>query len=389
MGNRRGRGEGTITQRSDGRWQVRVPLGRDAHGRRLRKYAYGATEADAVDELRRLGGRAVEGQLLTTSTPTVGAYLEDWYATNLDGWRPSTQRCYRRALDGFLVPAFGTLRLEQLSPQLIQRWLLRQKAEHGARRRIALAHATLRSALAEAQRLQIVSLNAARLVRVPRPAKKPIRPLTVDEAKAFLDKADAHPLSALFSVALACGLRIGEATGLQWPNVNLETGEVAIRQQLQLVKKKLVLLELKTEKSRRTLVLPAVCIAALKEHRTRQLERRLKAGARWVETGLVFTTYRTYQEGKGEHRQVGAGLEPRNVRRVLDALLKEAGLPHVRFHDLRHSAASLLIARGVQLVEVSQLLGHSELRVTADLYAHLLRDTAAKAATIMDDVLRR
>ena len=171
--------------------------------------------------------------------------------------------------------------------------------------------------------------------------------------------------------------------------MNLDTGELHVRQQLQIVDKKLVTQELKTAKSRRTLILPAVCIAALKAHRTRQKERRLKAGERWVDTGFVFTTYRARQQGSGKHLHVGAGLEPRNVRRVLYRLLKDASLPRVRFHDLRHSAASLLIASGVELVEVSQLLGHSELRVTADLYSHLQKQTAAKAATIMDGVLGR
>lgn len=146
--------------------------------------------------------------------------------------------------------------------------------------------------------------------------------------------------------------------------------------------KRLVLQTLKTEKSRRTLVLPSVCIAALKTHRKQQRVERLKAGDRWVDTGLVFTTYRQTTAGK-----VGAGLHPRNVTRVLSAILTAAQLPHVGFHALRHSAASLLIAAGVELVEVSKLLGHSEVRLTADLYAHLQKQTAAKAARLMDAIL--
>lgn len=201
--------------------------------------------------------------------------------------------------------------------------------------------------------------------------------------------ADEHRLGALFSVALACGLRLGEATGLRWEDVDLETGEIRVRQQLQAVGKQLVLQPLKTEKSRRTLILPDVCVKGLRTHRTRQREERLKAGARWVDTGLVFTTYRTCKEGKGEKLKVGAALHPRNVTRVLHALLEvtEPKLPRVRFHDLRHSAASLLLASGVQLAEVSKLLGHSEVRLTADLYSHLQKETAAKAARVMDAIL--
>lgn len=379
---RRGRGEGSIRERNDGRWEVRIDIGRGPDGKRRRKSAFAATQAAAVKLLKRLSGRAVDGQLLTTSTPTVAAYLEDWYATNSETWRASTCRGYRRAIDGFLVPAFGTLRLEQLTPALIQRWLVDHKTAHGARRRITLAHAALRSALSDAQRLQLVSLNAATLVKVPQPKSRQIRPLDLDQARAFLTVAQKHPLGALFSVALACGLRLGEATGLRWDDVDLTTGEVQIRQQLQRVGKRLVLQALKTEKSRRTLALPAVCLDALKAHRTRQRERRLKAGAQWTETGLVFTSFR-----RRRGATLGGGLHPRNVLRTLYLLLEKASLPRVRFHDLRHSAASLLIAEGVELVEVSQLLGHSELRVTADLYSHLQKQTAAKAARHMDSVL--
>ena len=180
-----------------------------------------------------------------------------------------------------------------------------------------------------------------------------------------------------------------EATGLRWEDVDLDTGELRVRQQLQACHKALVVQELKTVKSRRTLMLPDVCIRALRNHRKLQLRERLKAGKRWVESGLVFTRYRTCKDGKGATMRVGAGLHPRNVTPVLDRLLKgaEPPLPRVRFHDLRHSAASLLIASGVDLAEVSMLLGHSELRVTADFYAHLQKQTAAKAARKMDAIL--
>jgi integrase len=227
-----------------------------------------------------------------------------------------------------------------------------------------------------------VTINAAALVTVPRPKTRPIVPLDVEQARAFLAVAQQHRLGALFSVALACGLRLGEATGLKWDDVDLTAGELRVRQQLQVVNKQLVLQELKTEKSRRTLALPKVCIDALRRYRTRQLEQRLKAGADWTDERLIFTLAR-----RGHERRLGTALHPRNVRRILHGLLDAAQLPRIRFHDLRHSAASLLIAEGVELVEVSLLLGHSASRITADLYTHLVRQTSAKAARYMDAVL--
>ena len=209
-------------------------------------------------------------------------------------------------------------------------------------------------------------------------------PLTVEQSRAFLAVAHQDRFGALSSVALASGLRLGEATGLRWDDVNLETGEVRVRQQLQRVGKQLVLQPLKTEKSRRTLILPAVCLEQLRKHRQRQLQERLKAGDDWCDTGgLAFTTFTRRVPGE----RVGAPLHPRNVLRTLHRILSLAQLPRCRFHDLRHSAASLLIAAGVELVEVSMLLGHAELRVTADLYSHLQHQTAATAARHMEAIL--
>jgi integrase len=277
---------------------------RGLDGKRRRKSAFAATQAEAIQQLRKLGGRAVDGQLLATSTPTVARFLEDWYTLHGDEWRPNTRRNYRGAIDRYLVKAFGAVRVEQLSPLMIQQWLTEHKTEHGARRRITYAHAVLRSALSEARRLQLVTINAAELVTVPKPTKRAMQALSLERATAVLKVAKLHRLGALFSVALACGLRLGEATGLRWEDVDLDTGEVRVRQQLPKVGKSLVLQPLKTSRSRRTLVLPNVCIQALREHRKQQLKERLKAGAAWVDTGLVFTTYAP----RGDKRKRGTGL---------------------------------------------------------------------------------
>lgn len=389
MTRRRGKGEGSIRHRADGRFEVRVNLGRGLDGKRRQKSVFTQTEKAAIGALKKLHARTVSGHVLGTSTPTVAQFLEEWFTTNRDDWRPSTQRAYRGSIDAYLVPAFGSLRLEHLTPRHVQTWLTEHKTQHGPRRRITLAHAALRSALSAAMRLQLVALNAAALVKVPVPPRRPVAPLSVEQAQTFIEHARQHRLGPLFSVALACGLRLGEATGLRWEDVDLDTGELHIREQLQRVGRSLVLSPLKTAKSRRTLLLPEACIRELRAHRVKQNEERLKAGKRWTDTGLVFSTYAVYGEGKGTGKRVGSGLHPRNVLRVLHALTKAAGLPRCRFHDLRHSAASILLASGVQLAEVSKVLGHSELRLTADLYAHLQRETAVKAVRVMNGVLGR
>ena len=227
-----------------------------------------------------------------------------------------------------------------------------------------------------------MTINAAELVKVPKPTRRPIAPLDVEQARAFLRSPGAS-LGALFSVALACGLRLGEATGLRWDDVDLETGELRVRQQLQKVGKHLVLQALKTPRADGPRACRTSVLKALKAHRTRQLADRLKAGERWVDTASCSRPIGVPRRARAG-MAVGAGLHPRNVLRLCTRCSKRRTSRAMRFHDLRHSAASLLIAAGVELVEVSMLLGHSELRVTADFYGHLQKQTAAKAARRMD-----
>lgn len=392
MKGRRGHGEGSIRKRDDGRWECVISLPRGEDGRRRRKFLYGLTQADVVQKKKDLLTGSDE-QMLSTSTPTVAAFLRDWHATLSPKWKPKTRYSYQEAIDLYLVPAFGHLRLERLTPVVVQRWLTAHQQQHGARRRITLAHAVLRSALSHAQKLQLVTVNAAKLVVVPKPTTRPIVTLDLEQGKAFLQVAATHRLGPLFSVGLACGLRLGEACGLRWsPDCDgLTSGLIEIRQQLQLLrikgqKGRLVVQELKTEKSRRTLELPAAARDLLQAHRTRQLRERLKAGATWHDSGLVFVTLgrgKKLRGGAVEERRAGGPLHPRNVLRCLHSLLKSAGLPRMRFHELRHSAASILLATGTPLVEVSQLLGHSGIRITSDLYGHLQKQTAARAASAM------
>jgi integrase len=227
-------------------------------------------------------------------------------------------------------------------------------------------------------------VNAASKVKLPTVKGREIQPLSPTEASRFLHEASQHRLGALFTVTLGCGLRLGEALGLTWDDVDFGAGTISVNQQLQQVGKELQLQSVKTVKSRRKLSLPRFAIAALEAHRAQQRQELFAAGTEnAVKSGLVFTTYA--REGDG--RKLGTPQHPRNVTRIFYRLLQTAGLRRIRFHDLRHSAASLLISQGAQLVEVSQLLGHSELRVTADLYSHLQEQTAARAARQMDALI--
>jgi len=202
-----------------------------------------------------------------------------------------------------------------------------------------------------------------------------IKPLTPVEARAFLAAVKGDRLEALYSVALTMGLRQGEALGLRWSDVDLDIGSLRIEKQLQRVGGELQLVELKTRLRRRALLMPASIVASLREHRRRQLEDRLAAGGSWLESGLVFTA----ADGKP--------LEGSTVTRHFHDHLERAGLPQRRFHDLRHSCATLLLVQGVSPRVVMDVLGHSDIGMTMNTYSHVIPELRRDAADRMDDLL--
>jgi len=217
----------------------------------------------------------------------------------------------------------------------------------------------------------------ADLVDGPRVEGYEIQPFTLGEARVFLDAVRGDRLEALYSVALTMGLRQGEALGLRWEDVDLETGTLHVRHQLQRVAGQLRQVPVKTARSRRTLAIAPSIVGSLREHHRRQVEDRLLAGSRWRETGYVFTT------------SIGTPLEARNVVRSFKAILAWAGLPDIRFHDLRHSCATLLLVRGVSPRVVMEILGHSQISLTMNTYSHVVPELARDAAVKLDLLLGR
>ena len=222
----------------------------------------------------------------------------------------------------------------------------------------------------------LVARNSAALVDPPRVERREITPLDPEQAKTLVEQCLDHRLGALFTVAVALGLRHGETLGLRWAeDVELDSGVLHVRQALQRRKGGIFFVVPKSKRSRRSVAMPAVVTAALKTHRVRQLEERMVAGSRWVESGLVFTTRR------------GTPLDPSNVTKAFHELLVSAGLPRIRIHDLRHTAATLLLAQGVSPRVIMEILGHSQISLTMDTYSHVLPALQREAAEQMDAVL--
>ncbi len=209
----------------------------------------------------------------------------------------------------------------------------------------------------------------------PRVPYRAVSVLTPAQCRTLLDRARGDRLEALYVVTLSLGLRRGEVLGLRWPDVDLDAKRLVVAAALQRVKGEgLLLVETKTARSRR--VVPEVCVSTLRAHRVRQIQDKLVAGSRWIEMGFVFTT------------GIGTPLEGETVARRLHKLLVEAELPRLRFHDLRHSAASLLLAQGVAPRVVMDVLGHSQISVTMNTYSHVIPALVEDAAAAIDRTLQ-
>ncbi len=221
----------------------------------------------------------------------------------------------------------------------------------------------------------MVGRNVARLTVPPRGEKHEIELFTVDESRRLLEAVKGDRLEALYSVAVSIGLRQGEAFALRWRDIDLDAGELRVRHTLQRVDKIPVLAEPKTQKSRRTIPLPASIVSALKSHRIAQLEERLFAGDRWQDWDLVFCT------------TIGTPLDPRTITRQYHAHLEAANVPRRRFHDLRHTAATLLLTQSVDIRTIMETLGHSQISLTMNTYAHVMPQLKHDAADRMEALL--
>lgn len=372
---KRGHHEGSIYKRDDGRWVASVTLGYDG-GKRKRKSFYGDTRREVQAELTKALRDLQQGLPLADERQTLGAYLDRWLdEVAKPKIRAKTYHSYAQLIRLHLKPELGHVVLAKLSPQDVQEFLNRKLESGLSARTVQYLHALLRASLNRALKWGLVARNVAALVDPPRVESGEVTPLAPDQARQLLDALQSERLQALFAVPLAVGLRPGEALGLRWKDVNFTTGTLSVTRALQRIEGKLQLVELKTRRSRRTIALPDVALAALQAHQARQLDERMQAGERWQDMGLVFTT------------QHGTPLEPRNVVRTFKRILKNAGLPDQRFYDLRHTCASLLLAQGVHPRVVMEILGHSQIGLTMNTYSHVTPQLQQDAAKRIDDLL--
>ncbi len=368
MVKHRGHNEGTITQRADGRWEARVSL---PDGKR--KSIYGKTRREVEKKLRDILNDLERGLLPPDGRQTVEQFLTYWLQSVAHDIEPSTLRIYGFHIRRFLK-GFSGLPLSRLTPQQVQVFYARMISDGLAPTTVNRMHAVLKQAINDAMRLGIVPRNIFEVVRPPRYEPEPKQVLTEEQARQLLEAVRGDRLEALYVLVLATGLREGELFALQWQDINFDEGTLEVRQGLQRTPDGYRIRNPKTRTSKRTIALASHVVEALREHRQRQeLEKRV-LGEIWDNTyDLVFPN------------AFGRPKKPANfIRKQFPRVLAKAGLPDINFHDLRHTAATLLLRRGVHIKVVSEMLGHASVGITLGIYAHVLpnmqRDAADMAA---------
>ena len=290
--------------------------------------------------------------------------------------RPWTFEGYEVHVRRHVKPLLGHIPLDKVEPLHIQTLMNRKLREGLSPKSIRYLRGTLRTALSQAQRWGLVARNSAALVDGPRVERYEIRPFTPEEARTFLMNVKGHRLEALYSVALTLGLRQGEALGLRWQDVDLQLGYLRVEKQLQRIEGKFQLVEPKTAKSRRTIVMPPSITAALRTHRELQAAELRRQGGERNPLDLIFT------------REDGGPLDGTVVSHQFHRLLDLAHLEQRRFHDLRHSCATLLLAQGVPARVVMEILGHSQIALTMNTYAHVIPELRRNAAERMEALIQ-
>lgn len=364
MPKRRAHGEGTVVRRRDGRWAGALVVGRDPSGRVVRRWVYGKTRQEVVAALERLRARRrISGPAPAADRMSLEEYLRSWLAdTAAPTVRPKTLSLYRLATDR-IVRVLGRVRLGDLGPHHVQHLMLRLEEEGVGARTRQVTYNVLRKSLNDAVRRGLLERNPCSTVRPPRVPQQPMRVWSAPEARRFLRAARPDRFYAAYVLALACGLRQGEILGLRWQDVDLRRGTVKIAVQLQDLHGELVLSEPKSASSRRTVPLPRLALQALRARRRQALEE-----GHYGPDRPVFTDSR------------GGFMRPSNfLRRHFYPLMERAGVPRVRFHDLRHTAATLALQEGVHPRVVADLLGHSRVTLTLATYSHVL-PTLARGA---------
>lgn len=368
---RRGRGEGSIEQLANGTFKVRMSY-IDGQGKRHQPTAYFGTAREARAWLHEQHSKHDRGQLADSGKRTVGQWLDEWLSLKKPQVEPNTYLYYEQNIRLHLSPTIGRTPLGKLRPSHVAAMYAAFSAKNNSPALQKHVGITLSAALNDAVKMGLLASNPARAVKKPKVNRKEIHPLDAEQARAFLAAATTDRLYALYALALDTGMRQGELFGLLWDAVDFTTGTVSVLRSLEEKAGQHRLKDVKTATSRRRIRVSPATLAALNAHRQRQLAKGF-----YRDDGPVFLDTE------------GHWLRKSNVRRrSFASVLKKAKLPlATRFHDLRHTAATLMILNGINVKAVSVTLGHADIGTTLDIYSHFMPEMAEQRAEVMQRIL--
>jgi integrase len=357
-----------------------VSLGQNG-GKRVRLAHSAKTMQDARRWLTAAKSDHDKGRPIESGRQTV-AHLTTWLDSMKPSLKPGTWVRYRQTITLHAIPFIGHLPLAKLEAHHLRSLYanrLEAKAKGGGElspSSVRQLHANLGKAIKQAVRDGAIQRDVASLVDAPRLERHEMHTLSPEQTEQLLEAARGDPLEALYVLAVTTGMRQGELLAIKWRDVDLEGGSLSVHTTLRRVDGALAFSEPKTKRSNRRIDLSQRAVAALRQHRARQKEARLKHLQAWEDLDLVFTN------------EIGRPVEATNlVGRSYKPLLERAGLARIRFHDLRHTAATLLLGKGLHPKIVSEMLGHSSIAITLDLYSHVTPTMQREAAAAMDALL--
>jgi integrase len=387
-GKKRANGEGSIFKRPNGTWTGQITIGTDPETGKLKRMSFsGKTRKEVKDKMTAAMADMQRGTFVEPNDLTIEQWLNMWlYDYMKPHLRPSTWSSYEMIIRLYITPRIGTIFLKNLQPEQLQLFyndLLESGRADGkgglSNKTVREVHSVIHGALKQAVKNNLVIRNAAEATAPPRKIKHEMQTIDADQVVQFLNCARNDRLYAAFLLEFNTGIRRGELLGLQWKDVDLETGTISICRSLVRIynkgKTELSFQEPKTAAAKRTLPITAEVVAALKNHKKQQIEERLAFGSEYEDNDLVFCSPK------------GTPLDPRSFTRHFDTLLNKAGLPHIRFHDARHTVATLLLEQNEHPRVVQELLGHSDISTTLGTYSHVSSDLKRKAAEKLSAVL--
>lgn len=366
-------------KRKDGLWECRFTVGTDpASGKPIRKSIYGKTSAEVAEKLRAITASLDAGTFMEPQKMPLGEWLEIWLNEYCGAIKAGTLKAYRDNVKNHIRPGLGAVRLCDLQPHMVQRFVNSLQGKGLSPKTIKNIHGALCKALSEAVRIKYIATNPASGCILPKVIREEIHPFEAEEIRAFMHSIQGNPSEPLFFVALNTGMRLSEILGLRWSRVDFKKGMIKVDAQLMVKRGSDTVRELglpKNSKPRSFKPAPAV-MEVLQAVERQQKEWRLKAGPAWNNTlGLVFTN------------EVGQDIPHATIEHRFSRILESAEIQTHRFHDLRHTFTVESLRAGVDVKTVSEMLGHSSVSFTLDVYGHVTKAMQDEASDKLQSVI--